>query len=74
MSKREPDSNFLLLAPTGKAALRLKDKTEIEAFTIDYMLWKNGWANFQTGALLTEGGSLISSYKNIEMGPISRTG
>ena len=65
VKQKEPDSNFLLLAPTGKAALRLKDKTETDASTIDYILWKNGWANFQTGALLTEGGNLIASYKNV---------
>lgn len=65
VKQKELDSNFLLLAPTGKAALRLKDKTEIDSWTIDYILWKNGWANSQTGALLTEGGNLIASYKNV---------
>ena len=65
VKQKESDSNFLLIAPTGKAALRMKDKTGTDAWTIDYILWKNGWANFQTGVLLTEGGNLITSHKNI---------
>jgi len=63
--KKEPDSTFLLLAPTGKAALRLKDKTKVEASTIDHILWVNEWANRQTRTLLVEGGKSIDSYKNI---------
>ncbi len=65
VKQKEPDSNFLLLAPTGKAALRLFEKTKIEAYTIDRILWQNDWANFQTRTLLTEGGKPIATYKNV---------
>lgn len=65
VTQKEPDSNFLLLAPTGKAALRLFEKTQTEAFTIDRILWQNEWANFQTRTLKTEGGKPIASYKNV---------
>lgn len=38
------EDDFILLAPTGKAAIRLSDVGK-RAFTIDYILHKNKWAN-----------------------------
>lgn len=38
------EDDFLLLAPTGKAAIRLSDVGR-RAFTIDYVLHKHGWSH-----------------------------
>lgn len=39
------DATFLLLAPTGKAADRIREKTGKEAMTIHSFLAKRGWLN-----------------------------
>lgn len=39
------DASFLLLAPTGKAADRIRDKTGKDASTIHSFLAKRGWLN-----------------------------
>lgn len=44
VEKVNVEDDFILLAPTGKAAIRLSDVGK-RAFTIDYILHKNGWAN-----------------------------
>lgn len=37
--------SFCLLAPTGKAADRIREKTGVNAFTIHSFLTRNGWMN-----------------------------
>lgn len=39
------DASFLLLAPTGKAADRIRDKTKKDASTVHSFLAKRGWLN-----------------------------
>lgn len=56
---------FLLLAPTGKAAVRLKEKTGKDAFTIHHVLMKNGWLNENNYAIKVEGGQKVADYQNI---------
>ncbi|MCJ7508858.1 MAG: ATP-dependent RecD-like DNA helicase, partial [candidate division Zixibacteria bacterium] len=42
---KEPNHNFLLLAPTGKAAIVLASRVEREATTIHSFLMRFGWIN-----------------------------
>jgi len=60
--KRE---TFLLLAPTGKAAVRLKEKTGKDAFTIHHILMKNGWLNENNYSIKLAGGERVAEYQNI---------
>lgn len=62
---KEPGKTFLLLAPTGKAAVRMSERTGHEAMTIHRILMKNGWINENTYQLKLSGGDKISSYQNI---------
>jgi hypothetical protein len=52
----EKGSNFLLLAPTGKARSRLKNRTQREAQTIHSLLASLGWVADDTFRLKHEGG------------------
>ena len=45
ISRIDPTSTFLLMAPTGKAAERIKNQTEKPSMTIHSFLAKNGWIN-----------------------------
>lgn len=55
--------DFLFLAPTGKAAIRLSEVGK-RAFTIDYILTKNEWVNpYLENSYLETGKTL--NYKNI---------
>lgn len=45
ISKIDSASTFLLMAPTGKAAERIKNQTEKPSMTIHSFLAKNGWVN-----------------------------
>lgn len=45
ISKIDPTSSFLLMAPTGKAAERIKNQTDKPSMTIHSFLAKNGWIN-----------------------------
>jgi exodeoxyribonuclease V alpha subunit len=56
---------FLLLAPTGKAAVRLKEKTKKAAFTIHHVLMKNGWLNENNYSIKLAGGERVAEYQNI---------
>jgi len=56
---------FLLLAPTGKAAVRLKEKTGKAAFTIHHVLMKNGWLNEKNYSIKLAGGERVAEYQNI---------
>lgn len=44
VEKTSLKDDFLLLAPTGKAAIRLSEVGK-RAFTIDYILHRNGWSH-----------------------------
>jgi ATP-dependent exoDNAse (exonuclease V) alpha subunit len=63
LSKRR--ETFLLLAPTGKAAVRLKEKTRRDAFTIHHILMKNGWLNENNYSIKLDGGEKVAEYQNI---------
>ena len=56
---------FLLLAPTGKAAVRLKEKTGRDTFTIHHILMKNGWLNESNYSIKLDGGERVAEYQNI---------
>lgn len=56
---------FLLLAPTGKAAVRLKEKTGKATFTIHHVLMKNGWLNEKNYSIKLAGGERVAEYQNI---------
>jgi len=46
--EREGNTDILLLAPTGKARIRLQEKTSEKAKTIHQFLFHNGWINKDT--------------------------
>ena len=52
-------TDALLLAPTGKARIRLQEKTELPAMTIHQFLWKNGWISPDTLVLKETGGRIV---------------
>jgi len=62
---KQVGQTFLLLAPTGKAAVRMSERTDHEAMTIHRILMKNGWINENTYQLKLSGGEKISDYQNI---------
>lgn len=45
IAKREPNHSFLLLAPTGKAAVILSSRVKRKALTIHRFLMQYGWIN-----------------------------
>ncbi len=49
----------LLLAPTGKARVRLQEKTHLPAKTIHQFLWENGWITEDTLVLKESGGKIV---------------
>lgn len=61
LKKSQPDENFLLLTPTGKAAVRLKRRIrevaglDLEPRTIHSFLSKEGWMDWNTWRPLREG-------------------
>jgi ATP-dependent exoDNAse (exonuclease V) alpha subunit len=57
------DNDFLLLAPTGKAAIRLSE-IGMRAFTIDYVLTKNGWVSSSLEGVYLDNGQPLN-FKNI---------
>ncbi len=63
LSKRR--ETFLLLAPTGKAAVRLKEKTGKAASTIHHVLMRNGWLNERNYSVKLAGGERVAEYQNI---------
>jgi exodeoxyribonuclease V alpha subunit len=62
LEQLEGKKSLLLLAPTGKARVRLMDRTKTEdgkvrdAFTIHQFLMRHGWLNPDTFALRYQGG------------------
>jgi ATP-dependent exoDNAse (exonuclease V) alpha subunit len=54
--------SICLLAPTGKAADRIRQKTKKEALTIHAFLTKNGWLNFSNWTLKHCGGKRCDEY------------
>ena len=56
LEELEGKSSVLLLAPTGKARVRLMDRTKRDACTIHHFLWTNGWINKENFALRYVGG------------------
>jgi ATP-dependent exoDNAse (exonuclease V) alpha subunit len=50
---------FLLLAPTGKAATRLTQRTGVQAKTIHRVLMENGWLNKETYRFEPNGKPLV---------------
>ncbi len=63
VEKTNVEEDFLLLAPTGKAAIRLSE-AGTRAFTIDYILHKKEWANpYLENTYLDEGEMIYA--KNI---------
>ena len=57
-------TSFLLMAPTGKAAERIKTQNEKPSKTIHSHLAKNGWIN-ENFTLKREGGSIGQDYNTI---------
>ena len=55
LERRDGHHNVLLLAPTGKARVRLGTATNREARTIHQFLLRQGWIDPQTMTLLDEG-------------------
>lgn len=51
----------LLLAPTGKARVRLQEKTRLPAKTIHQFLWENGWIARDTLVLKETGGKIVGN-------------
>ena len=56
LEELEGKSTVLLLAPTGKARVRLMDRTKRDAFTIHQFLMRNDWLNPDNFALRYQGG------------------
>lgn len=54
--------SICLLAPTGKAADRIRHKTEEEATTIHSFLTSNGWLNFNNWSIKQTGGKKSGDY------------
>jgi exodeoxyribonuclease V alpha subunit len=54
--------SICLLAPTGKAADRIRQKTQEEATTIHSFLTKNGWLNFNNWTTKRFGGKKCPDY------------
>jgi ATP-dependent exoDNAse (exonuclease V) alpha subunit len=54
--------SICLLAPTGKAADRIRQKTNKEAQTIHSFLTKNNWLNFNNWTLKQSGGKKSDEY------------
>ena len=63
----ELDQNhvFLLLAPTGKASVIMRQKVGLEARTIHSFLMQHKWLNSKNWTLLTEGGRKAGGYKTV---------
>ncbi|MGA2767800.1 MAG: AAA family ATPase [Candidatus Bathyarchaeia archaeon] len=61
--KADMEKDFLFLAPTGKAAIRLSEAGK-RAFTIDYILNKNEWVNPHLEGSYLENGKPLN-FKNI---------
>ncbi len=55
LEKKEGKGSVLLLAPTGKARVRLQEMTKKEAQTIHQFLMKLGWIREETFSLKEEG-------------------
>ena len=56
LEELEGKSTVLLLAPTGKARVRLMDRTKRDAFTIHQFLMRNDWLNPDNFALRYQDG------------------
>jgi exodeoxyribonuclease V alpha subunit len=61
LEKLEGKRPVLLLAPTGKARVRLATKTHRNAATIHQLLLKQGWLQRETFTLRREGGTQASA-------------
>jgi exodeoxyribonuclease V alpha subunit len=57
IAETEPASDILLLAPTGKARVRLRSISKTEALTIHQFLNRQHWINKETFTLLEAGGN-----------------
>jgi hypothetical protein len=53
------EQDALLLAPTGKARIRLQETAQLPAKTIHQFLWENGWIARDTLVLKETGGRII---------------
>jgi hypothetical protein len=63
VEKVSKEDDFLLLAPTGKAAIRLSEVGK-RAFTIDYILNKYEWVNPHLESTYLDNGNVLS-IKNV---------
>jgi ATP-dependent exoDNAse (exonuclease V) alpha subunit len=61
----DPDHEFLLLAPTGKASVIMRQKVGLEARTIHSFLMQHKWLNPKNWTLLPEGGRKAGGYKTV---------
>lgn len=61
----EPNHEFLLLAPTGKASVIMTRKVGLEARTIHSFLMQHKWINPKNWTLLQEGGRIAGGYKTV---------
>jgi hypothetical protein len=61
IAEKEGHTDVLLLAPTGKARVRLKNLSNEEALTIHQLLNKQGWIDKDTFALKDSGGQQIGA-------------
>ncbi len=64
LEELEGKTSLLLLAPTGKARVRLQSITGRKALTIHEFLMKQGWIREETYSLKNEGGSK-GVYENV---------
>jgi exodeoxyribonuclease V alpha subunit len=61
ITEKEGQTDVLLLAPTGKARVRLKTLSKEETLTIHQLLNRNEWMNQETFTLRESGGSQITA-------------
>ena len=61
LEKLEGRHQVLLLAPTGKARVRLMERTKRDAYTIHQFLIQNNWINPENFALRYRGGAEIGA-------------
>jgi hypothetical protein len=71
LREADPNEKFLLLAPTGKAAVRLRRKikdvakVDLEPTTIHSYLLRNGWMDGDTWRVLREGNPAESDVSTV---------
>lgn len=65
VSEKHNEERFLLIAPTGKAAVRLKERTGVDAKTIHRIMVDYKWMNWENFTFKKKGGTKVRNYSHI---------